>query len=71
VTQTSLSTVLLIGAGLLSCSLMTAQSTRLGYGADRLLILTLRNRSTEPLIAGMIPAWRAARVDPADALRSD
>jgi putative ABC transport system permease protein len=58
VTQTALSTVLLIGAGLFVRSLMTAQSTRLGYDADRLLILNLRNRSTEPLPGGTNAVYR-------------
>jgi predicted permease len=62
VTQTALSTVLLIGAGLFVRSLMTAQSTRLGYDADRLLILNLRNRSTEPLPGGTSAVYRELAV---------
>jgi predicted permease len=58
VTQTALSTVLLIGAGLFVRSLVAAQSTRLGYDADRLLILTLRNRSSEPLPGGTSAFYR-------------
>ena len=58
VTQTALSTVLLIGAGLFVRSLAAAQSTRLGYDADRLVILTLRNRSAEPLPGGTSAFYR-------------
>ena len=58
VMQTALSTVLLIGAGLFVRSLVTAQSTRLGFDADRLLILSVRNRSTEPLAGGTNAAYR-------------
>ena len=59
VTQTALSTVLLIGAGLFVRSLVTAQATRLGYDADRLLILNLRNRSnTERLSGGTSAVYR-------------
>ena len=52
VTQTAFSTVLLICAGLFVRSLAAAQSTRLGYDADRLLILTVRIRSTEEVRGG-------------------
>jgi putative ABC transport system permease protein len=64
VTQTALSTVLLIGAGLFVRSLVAAQSTRLGYDADRLLIVTVRNRSIEPARGGSSVILRdlAARV---------
>ena len=58
VTQTALSTVLLIGAGLFVRSLAAAQSTRLGYDADRLVIMTLRNRSTERLPGGTAAFYR-------------
>jgi predicted permease len=58
VTQTALSTVLLIGAGLFVRSLAAAQSTRLGYDADRLVILTLRNRSAEQLPGGTSAFYR-------------
>jgi putative ABC transport system permease protein len=62
VSQTALSTVLLIGAGLFVRSLLTAQSTRLGYDADRLIIMTLRNRSTEPLPGGTSAVYRELAV---------
>jgi putative ABC transport system permease protein len=63
VSQTAFSTVLLIGAGLFVRSLMTAQSTRLGYDADRLVILNLRNRSTEPLPGGTSAFYRQLAED--------
>jgi predicted permease len=47
VTQTALSTVLLIGAGLFVRSLVAAQTTRLGYDADRLIILNVRQRTSD------------------------
>jgi len=62
VTQTALSTVLLIGAGLFVRSLVAAQSTRLGYDADRLVILTVRNRSAEPLSGGTSAVYRELAV---------
>ena len=62
VAQTALSTVLLIGAGLFVRSLLAAQSTRLGYDADRLLIMTLRNRSAEPLPGGTSAVYREMAV---------
>jgi putative ABC transport system permease protein len=58
ITQTALSTVLLLCAGLFVRSLATAQSTRLGFDADRLVLLTLRNRSTEPLPGGTAAFYR-------------
>jgi putative ABC transport system permease protein len=58
VTQTTLSTVLLIGAGLFVRSLVAAQSTRLGYDADRLILITLRNRSAEELPGGTSAFYR-------------
>jgi putative ABC transport system permease protein len=63
VSQTALSTVLLIGAGLFVRSLLTAQSTRLGYDADRLIIMTLRDRSRERGPgSGMSPVYRELAV---------
>ena len=58
VTQTALSTVLLIGAGLFVRSLAAGQSTRLGYDADRLIIMTLRNRSAEQIPGGTAAIYR-------------
>ena len=58
VTQTALSTVLLIGAGLFVRSLAAGQSTRLGYDADRLVIMTLRNRSAEQIPGGTSAIYR-------------
>ena len=58
ITQTALSTVLLLCAGLFVRSLSTAQSTRLGFDADRLVLLTLRNRSAEPLPGGTAAFYR-------------
>ena len=58
VTQTALSTVLLIGAGLFVRSLVAGQSTRLGYDADRLIIMTLRNRSSEQIPGGTSSIYR-------------
>jgi predicted permease len=62
VMQTALSTMLLIGAGLFVRSLTVAQSTRLGYDADRLVLLTLRNRSPEPLPGGTSAFYRQLAV---------
>jgi predicted permease len=58
VTQTALSTVLLIGAGLFVRSLVAAQATRLGYDTDRLILLTLRSRSFEPRSGTANDAYR-------------
>jgi predicted permease len=58
VTQTALSTVLLIGAGLFVRSLAAGQSTRLGYDAERLIIMTLRNRSSEQIPGGTSAIYR-------------
>ena len=58
VTQTALSTVLLIGAGLFVRSLVAAQSTRLGYDADRLVILTVRNRTADRASGGTAAVYR-------------
>ena len=63
VMQTALSTMLLIGAGLFVRSLTVAQSTRLGYDADRLVLLTLRNRSPEPLPGGTSAVYRQLAVN--------
>jgi predicted permease len=63
VMQTALSTMLLIGAGLFVRSLGVAQSTRLGYDADRLVLLTLRNRSPEPLPGGTSAFYRQLAVN--------
>lgn len=62
ITQTALSTVLLIGAGLFVRSLANAQSTRLGYDADRLLLVSARNRSPQPVPGGMSVVYRQLAV---------
>ena len=63
VAQTALSTILLIGAGLFVRSLMAAQDTRLGYDADRLVLMTLRNRSPDPVPGGMSAFYRELAVN--------
>jgi len=62
VAQTALSTVLLIGAGLFVRSLLAAQSTRLGYDADRLIIMTIRNRSMDRVSSGTSATYRELAV---------
>ncbi len=53
VAQTAMSTILLVGAGLFVRSLAAARSTDMGFDADRLLVVRLQIRGSDPIPGGL------------------